>query len=104
MTVIDMRAHARKASIARVEQMQRAEVARLTNEAESKARCDENDQQRRIHMLGLTAAIETSWVAPTMGPEQTATAILSILERLTSGDGRPFSKTLRDNLELITTK
>ena len=100
MTVIQLSAHARKASIARVEQMQRAEVARLTNEAEAKARCDENDAQRRIHMMGLTAAIETSWVAPTMGPDYTIQAITDICTRL--GARPEHMKNFRDTLELLT--
>ena len=100
MAVIQMSAHARKASIARVEQMQKAEVARLANEAEAKARCDENDSQRRIHMRGLTAAIETSWVAPTMGPEYTMQAMIDICTRL--GARPEHMKNFRDTLELLT--
>ena len=103
MTVIQMRAHARKASVARVEQMQKAEVARLTNEAEAKARCDENDSQRRIHMRGLEHVIRAAWVSPAMGPLHTKKAIAHIEELLAAKDlERPLTQTLRDSLEIVT--
>ena len=101
MAVIQMSAHARKASIARVEQMQKAEVARLTNEAEAKARCDENDSQRQIHIAALEHVIRAAWVSPALGSRLTKKAIAAIEERLTAeGCGKPLLKTLRDSLEI----
>jgi hypothetical protein len=98
MTVIQMSTHARKASVARVEQMAADHAAFQRTKAQEA----ENDSQRRIHIAALDHVISAAWAAPTLGPDMTAKAILTIFERLVAGDGRPFVTTLRDNLELIT--
>jgi hypothetical protein len=102
-TVITLSDHLRRKSIERVDALQRSEVRRLTNEAEAKARCDENDSQRQIHIAALEHVIRAAWVSPALGSRLTKKAIAAIEERLTAeGRGKPLLSTLRDSLEIET--
>ena len=98
MTVINLAEKRDAASKARVSAM----VSDHTLFQNAKAQDAENDSQRRMHISALDHVISAAWAAPTLGPDLTAKAILTIFERLVAGDGRPFVTTLRDNLELIT--
>lgn len=95
MTVINLRAHARKASIARVEAMTKAHAEFQA----AKAAEVEADRQRQMHVSALDHVISAAWVAPTLGPELTRKAVAAICERLAHGN---TIATFRDSLELIT--
>ena len=98
MTVIDMRAHARKASVARVEKITAEHTEFQAAQSSAIARLAEDRRQRDAIQDKLVRAIREAWGSTVMGPHLTKVAINSAVELLELGT----EKNLRDALELLT--
>jgi hypothetical protein len=97
MTVIDMRAHARKASIARVEKLTADHTEFQAAQSSAIARLAEDRRQRNSIQEKLNAAIREAWGSSVMGPHLTKVAINAVVELLETN-----ATTFRDTLELLT--
>lgn len=97
MTVINLRTHSRKASIARVEKLAADHAEFQAAQASAMARLSEDRRQRQAIQEKLSATIREAWGSSVMGPHLTKVAINSTVELLEAN-----ATTFRDSLELIT--